>query len=514
MKDIAILAIARYGDLIQTTPLLRMLKHSYPDARVTLIVEDRFAGILPMMRGFDRKIVLKKRDIAVEIILQDDPLLPYRKLNEFVRILEADRYDMLINLTCTKFGAHLTSLMHSDSTSGFTADAKGRRMINTPWGIYVFSWFYDNARKYNRINLVDIFTRLGGVLPDGKRVELFETDEGRKFADDFLTEENIGKAKLVGLQLGASEPNRCWPAESFARLSDMLQGDLGVRTIMFGSPGEKHLAEQAISCMKIPAIDAVGKTSLEGLYSLVKCCSALVSNDTGTMHFAAAAGVPAAMLCIGPAFFRGTGPYGEGHLAIQPDLPCSPCPYGLKCADPRCRTAITPDCVFTSCAMLLGKKTSADFSGVKVYKSRFADDGYLTWDTVSGLETRSGEVGKRFEQMWKNCLDCREAFAQKENADSYGEFESLMEKGIETTAELFRASRQSPIPLQYVKELGDREADIDKEFKSLGRRFPDLALIVNYLSLMRENVLSDELGTVAEQTCYMYKMGKRLVGSL
>lgn len=51
MKEIAIIAIARYGDLIQTTPLLRILKRTYPDARITLIVEDRFSGILPMIRG-------------------------------------------------------------------------------------------------------------------------------------------------------------------------------------------------------------------------------------------------------------------------------------------------------------------------------------------------------------------------------------------------------------------------------------------------------------------------------
>ncbi len=386
MKEIAVIAIARYGDLIQTTPLLRILKRTYPDARVTLIVEDRFSGILPMIQGYDRIIALDKGDIARDIVRHDDPLIPYKRLDNFIRKVELDRYDKVINLTCTKFSAYLTSLMEKDSVSGFTANEAGRRSISTLWAQYLFSWFNDNNRKYNRINLVDIFTRLGGVLPDGNRVELFETEKGINAAKKLLKGKKIGSAKLVGLQLGASEPIRCWPAENFARLSDMLQRDLGVRTILFGSPNEKHLAEKAKSLMEIPTIDAVGKTDLEGLLSLVKRCSALVSNDTGTMHFAAAAGVPAVMLCLGPAFFRCTGPYGSGHLALQPDLPCSPCQYSHKCTDPVCHRVVNPESVFAAAGMLISGNRPVDFGGVKVSMSEFGSDGYLIWKSISNVD--------------------------------------------------------------------------------------------------------------------------------
>ncbi len=63
MKEIAIISLTRFGDLIQGTPLLRILKRSYPGARITLVAEQRFAGILPLVRGFDRLITFAKEAI-------------------------------------------------------------------------------------------------------------------------------------------------------------------------------------------------------------------------------------------------------------------------------------------------------------------------------------------------------------------------------------------------------------------------------------------------------------------
>lgn len=517
MKEIAVLAIARYGDMIQTTPLLRSLKRAWPDSRITLIVEDRFAGILSMIRGYDRTIILNKREIAWKIATGDNPLAPYLQMESFVRLLEEGSYDLLINITCTRLSAFLSSVTDSREYTGITADERGQRDIRTMWGLYVFSWFNDNVRKYNPINLVDIFTRLGKVMPDGKRVELFPTDEGEQFAEEFLAKHGLAGERLVGLQLGASEAIRCWPAENFARISDRLQREMGVRTILFGAPNEKHLAEKATSFMEIPPIDAVGETSLEGLLSLVRRCSTVVSNDTGTMHFAAASGVPAVMLCIGPAFFRCTGPYGEGHLALQPDIPCSPCPYGLDCFKPDCRLGITPEAVFSACNHILAGGeglTSADFKGVKVYRSGFADDGYLTWAGLFNVDAATEDILKRSEGMWKRCCDGTGAGAAAPNDEVLREFHRLMTDGIKVTSQIIETARRKPLPLEKVKKLGEAEAALEVELKLMGYRHEILSQVASFLTLMRENITVEDLGAVAAETRRIYETGKCLVANL
>ncbi|WP_298438398.1 glycosyltransferase family 9 protein [Geobacter sp.] len=517
MREIAILAIARYGDLIQTTPLLRRLRQAHPEARITAIVEDRFQGILPLIKGIDRTIVLYKQDIAWEVATGETPLAAYLKMDAFVRQLEEGEYDLLVNITCSGLSAFLASAMKFRDAAGFIADERGQRVIWSRWGQYVFSWFNDHIRKYNPINLVDIFTRLGGVLPDGKRVELSPTAKGEEAAARFVAERKLEGKRLVGLQLGASEANRCWPIENFARLSDRLQRELGVTTVLFGAPNEKELAEKALAAMEIPAVDAVGKTSIEGLYSLVGRCAALVSNDTGTMHFAAAAGVAAVMLCIGPAFFRCTGPYGAGHVALQPDIPCSPCPYGLECGDPLCRTAITTEAVFSATRLLLAGEaglTGRDFPGVRVYRSGFAPDGYLTWDGLFNADPAAEQLTKRREAMWKSCFDGTGKRAGEPQDEALRPFYRLMAEGAKVSAEIAEAARKRPLPVEKIKRLGEREAAIEAEVKLLGYRDGLVSPIATFLTLMRENMVETGLEAVARESHRLYETGRCLATSL
>ncbi|RNC67285.1 MAG: glycosyltransferase family 9 protein [Desulfuromonadales bacterium] len=517
MKEIAILAIARYGDMIQMTPLLRRLRQAHPGARITAIVEDRFCGILPLMEGIDRTIVLAKQEIAWEIATGETPLAAYGTMDRFVRQLEEGEYDLLINITCSRLSAFFASAVTNRKATGFVADATGSRQIKTLWGQYIFSWFNDNIRKYNPVNLVDIFTRLGCVAPDGKRVALAATEKGEQFATEFLEKHGLAGKRLVGLQLGASEKIRIWPPEHFARVSDRLQRELGVTTILFGAPNEKELAEQALAAMELPAVNAVGETGIEELFSLVGRCAALVSNDTGTMHFAAAAGVPTVMLCIGPAFFRCTGPYGEGHVALQPALPCSPCPYGLDCADPACRTAITPEAVFSACRLQLGdgdEPADGDFPGVRVYRSGFAPDGYLTWDGLFNIDPEAESLAKRRETMWKSCFDGTGSGAGEPKDPVLRDFHRLMNRGIQTTTEIMAAARKKPLPVDRIKRLGDDEAAIEGELKLMGYRHEILAPVATFLTLVRENMTATELADVARETRLLYETGRSLAANL
>jgi ADP-heptose:LPS heptosyltransferase len=126
MKEIAIISLTRFGDLIQGTPLLRILKRSYPGARITLIVEQRFAGILPLVRGFDRVITFAKNALADMLVFDNDPLVPYFFVEKFVCELELTHYDLVINLTFSPMSAFLASLMNAETSVGSSPGKKGR----------------------------------------------------------------------------------------------------------------------------------------------------------------------------------------------------------------------------------------------------------------------------------------------------------------------------------------------------------------------------------------------------
>jgi ADP-heptose:LPS heptosyltransferase len=517
MKDIAIISLTRFGDLIQATPLLRILKRSYPGARITLVAEQNFKAILPLIRGYDRVMSLPKDDVADRIVFASDPLVPYFLMESFVSELEQAQYDLAINLTFSSMSAFLTSFVNAGKFTGLVSGEKGERLIHSLWGIYLFTTQAGNNRLLNRINLVDIFTRLGGVEPDGNPVELVETEKGAAFAETFLRKNGLSGEKLVGIQLGASDPIRCWPPESFARLSDRLQEQLGVRTILFGSASEETLAGQARSCMSRPAVSAIGGTSIEELFSLLKRCSLLVTNDTGTMHFAAAGGVPSLMLCIGPAFFRGTGPYSAGNLALQADIPCAPCRYNFNCAYPVCRELLSVDAVYDSCcAMLQGKHPDDKWPGVRIYRSFFGNDGYLDWQRCDGGDAGSEALGERYGRMWKKCLDDRVSVPPLKgaSADKAPELVRLAERGIEIVSEITRASRATRLSLERLKELGGAESALVKQIKLLGSLHPESAPLVDFYSLMRDNITAEELPAIAEENRRCYAWARHLASSL
>ncbi len=507
MKEILVLNLTRFGDLIQTTPLLRRLKAQHPSARVTLAAQQRFSAILPLMSGYDRCILFDQDDVTLRLE-RDELLAGYEAVDRFVATLEEVQYDLVVNLTANRMSAYLVSLLHTNQTAGITSSDSGQRLISGAWGLYLYSFLLGDARRYNRINLVDIFSKMAGVEPDSRPVELHETAAGRLFATTFLDKSGIGTDRLVGLQLGASDTDRCWSSESFASLSDRLQELDGVRTILFGAPSELPLAKRAISLMKHPPINAVGATSIPELFSLLKSCSLLVSNDTGTMHFAAAGGVPVVMLTVGPAAFYCTGPYSAGNIALQSPLPCSPCRYHTECNNPVCRDLIPVESVLDGCRLLLGETAELQGrdAGVRFFRSRFGSDGYLEWEVIRNGNEPLERLSRRYSIALKRFLDDATA-SPLSTVPLFPELVALTEQGITLTSRIMKAAAQTPLPMELIGSLGAEESAIEAELKRLGAVKPHLAPLVDFLTLMRENISSDDLATVAEETRQLYHQG-------
>ncbi len=515
MNDILVLNLTRFGDLIQTTPQLRRLRAAYPQARITLVAQKRFSAVLPLMRDFDRVKLFDQDELYRLMAIDDNPVNGFAFLDRFMSELEQDHYDLVINLTAGRMSAYLVSLLNADQVAGITSADTGQRVISGAWGLYMYSFLLGDGRRYTRLNLVDIFSRMGGTEPDGMPVELFETDAGKRFAESFLAREVPPGTRLIGIQLGASESSRCWPAESFARLSDTLQASGDVRTVLLGSPAERSLADRVRSQMHRAPLDAVGRTNIEELFSLLRRCALLVTNDTGTMHFAAAGKTPVVMLAIGPASLFCTGPYSAGNLALQPALPCSPCRYTINCPNPVCRDMVPVSAVHGACRMLLGEQVELQptFQGVRLYRSYFGTDGYLNWEALCNTDHDHEELSQRYTRLWKTAL-VPSPPPPGQSSPLLPELLSLTRQGLELTDQIEAASRQTPLPVERIVSLGEQEATVEAEIKALGVRIPAAAPLVDYLTLVRENITADEIQAVTAQTRALYEQGVLLASLL
>jgi heptosyltransferase-2 len=178
--------------------------------------------------------------------------------------------------------------------------------------------------------------------PSSPRIYLREED--RRWADQVLKDLGVQNGKpLIGMNPGATYGlAKCWYPDRFGKLGKRLAEKWSGRILLFGKEEERPIIHEIQRHLGARGIDLSGKTSLLQLAALLERSHLLVTNDTGTMHMAAAVGTPVVAL-FGPTDPITTGPWGDGHVVVKRDVPCSPCWKRICPTDHRCMELITVD---------------------------------------------------------------------------------------------------------------------------------------------------------------------------
>lgn len=90
------------------------------------------------------------------------------------------------------------------------------------------------------------------------------------------------------IHAGASQPEKCWPAERFVELARWIDAEYGFQCVFAGGPGDDLSAFSARERF-------MGKPLRETI-RLIRHASLFVGNDSGPAHLAAACGLPVAVI--------------------------------------------------------------------------------------------------------------------------------------------------------------------------------------------------------------------------
>jgi heptosyltransferase-2 len=142
-------------------------------------------------------------------------------------------------------------------------------------------------------------------------------------------------------------PAKRWPAIHFTELARLLDRP----AVLLGSAKEADLCDEIAHPVSDRCINLAGKTSLNEAFALIAGARAVISNDSGLMHVAAAFGVPQVAL-FGSSSPLHTPPLNDkAHVlwlkndpAYQPPLDCAPC-FERECplGHTRCLVDIAPE---------------------------------------------------------------------------------------------------------------------------------------------------------------------------
>jgi heptosyltransferase II len=118
-----------------------------------------------------------------------------------------------------------------------------------------------------------------------------------------------------------------WPAEYYAKVAE-LKIRAGWQVWLFGSqsdhPGGEEIRLRLIPGLREECVNLSGATSLAEAIDLLSCATAVVANDSGLMHVAAALNRPLVAV-YGSTSPQFTPPLADQVEIVRLGLECSPC---------------------------------------------------------------------------------------------------------------------------------------------------------------------------------------------
>lgn len=141
---------------------------------------------------------------------------------------------------------------------------------------------------------------------------------------------------------------------------------LPFQLVVVGTSADKECIEKEV-LIPDEVINAMGKTSVPELITLVRHATAVVTCDTGILHLASCLKTPIFAI-MGPSDPLRHGPFPINntiHTVIRSNISCSPCeltPAHKACKKNRCMQLITPESVCAAIEARLSKNRDIDMA--------------------------------------------------------------------------------------------------------------------------------------------------------
>lgn len=303
-KHILVIRFSAIGDVVLTTPVLRMLKKRFPEARIDFLVKSDFADLIETHPAVDR-------------VWRFDPLEDAGRL---IRALRKQNYD------------GLADLQSSLRSRWFAFRIPARRKVRfSPERWKRFLLVHLHRDRYGEQEAVPLrylnAVRPWGVRDDGQGAELFvdpaaESSLSRKM-------EGIDPSRPILLMApGAGRATKRWLPERFSEAGRHFSEN-GYQVLLIGGALDIDVCEDVRRGMGMPesSRDLSGALALNESLALIRRARMLVTNDTGVMHMAAAVGTPVTAI-FGPTTRQlGFFPFRADSAVIEKSLKCRPCSY-------------------------------------------------------------------------------------------------------------------------------------------------------------------------------------------
>jgi heptosyltransferase-1/heptosyltransferase-2 len=303
-KRILVIRVSGMGDVIKTTPVVRKLRHLYPNAQIYFLTSETVKPILVSNPNIDR------------VLTESDE-----------RLLSRQHFDWVVNLQLwdtSHFVKRVVSEIKYKVISGSYFDKRGRYRCMNKW-------------RYGFRNTVENFLRGAIGLPYQAKyddeVSIFTNERREHLLKQIRRRYNLEHDFFVGINLGTRDRSVFWYRDySLVFVRKLIEALYSrFRVIIIGMT-ENLTKEEAKELDDLErefpmVVNLVDKLDLEELILIIRHCSVFVTPDSGPLHIAMAVKTPVVALFATDEWkpiFSGRK-RGDSHVVILGDLECVPC---------------------------------------------------------------------------------------------------------------------------------------------------------------------------------------------
>lgn len=316
---ILIIKPSSLGDIVHTFPAAALIQATIPDVRLDWVANDALAQMVELFPHLHRVIHFPRQHLS---------LFKPGFIRQFLHELRRDEYDAAIDFQGLLRSGLMAGFTRTPLRFGFGHSREGAR--------YFYTTRVDcppeirHAAEKNLYLARSAMESMGfnppAAMPEARLAIPAAWDNA---ADELLERLGIpANAPLLAVGCSSRWESKSWPTEFFAKTLRLV-AEIRPRMTMWllGGAGERSRAEDVVSQAALPRLhNLAGLTDLGTLTALLARSTALLTNDSGPMHIAAALGTPC-VACFGATSAELTGPYGPPgrHRIIQSKCPQAPC---------------------------------------------------------------------------------------------------------------------------------------------------------------------------------------------
>jgi len=254
LKKILIIRFSSIGDIALTTPIIRSLKQQIDHCELHYLTKVQFEPLLKNHPCISKIFTIKK---SIKPVLAQ---------------LRSEKYDYIVdlhnNIRSTSVILNLTRPFNSLKKLNFRKWLLVNLKINTLPSVHVVDRYFDVVEPLDVKNY-------------GNGLEIF-IDPSDEVALEKLPETH--RNGFIGLVIGGKHATKRMPESKVISICFHIKKPI----ILLGGPEDFEKGEAVQEMVGKNVFNACGKFSIMQSASLVKQADAIISNDTGLMHIAAA----------------------------------------------------------------------------------------------------------------------------------------------------------------------------------------------------------------------------------